>query len=142
MKTTKGNPRVLTDAQIQRILVRHARLQAWQKRRAQIPTLRAFARAHGIDQKSLLRLLPKLDAKIEFLLHVRAWYHEERELLASREQIDTLRGLAREFGVSTTTIGVVVRHNGEYKQVSPELRAATRIERRTHLDRLRRLGLY
>jgi transposase-like protein len=95
-----------------------------------------------MDPTTLARLLPKLDQKIELFMRIRAWYPADRELRAARAQIDTLRGLAREFGIAENTIYAVIRRNGEYKQVSPELAAETRNKRRAQLDRLRRLHLY
>ena len=142
MKTTKGRRRALTDAQVQRLLAWHLRLAAWQKQRQQVPTLRAFARTNHIDARSLSRLLPKLDQKLELLVRIRDWHCAHRELLAARAQIETLRGLARELQVSDNTIAAAVRRKGEYKQASPELLSATRFHRKAQLDRLKRLYLY
>ena len=142
MRSTRGKSRVLSDAQVQRVLVWNLRLQAWNEERKKVPTLRAFARANRIDQRTVLRLLPTLDERIEQLIRIREWHRELTKILAARAQIDTLRGLAREFGVSENTIAWVVRRKGEYKQASPELIEETRIRRRIRLDRLRRMNLY
>jgi hypothetical protein len=86
--------------------------------------------------------LPKLDQKLELLMRIRDWHHAHRELLAARAQLETLRGFAREFGVSDNTITGALRRNGEYKQASPELLSTTRFHRKVHLDRLKRMYLY
>lgn len=142
MKSTRGRQRVLNDAQVQRVLRCNLQLQAWNEERKKVPTLRAIARAAGVDQRTVLRWLPTLDRDIELLIRIRKWHRALSKLLAARARIESMRGLAREFGVSDTTIGRVARCNGEYKQASPELIAETRLQRRVRLDRLKRMNLY
>jgi lambda repressor-like predicted transcriptional regulator len=137
-----GRTRVLTDAQVQRILTWHKQVQAWNEQRKEVPTLRAFARVNRMDPRTLSRWLPTLDQKIELIFRARSWHRAIRKLLAARAELDTLRGLAREFGVSDNTIQNCIRRKGKYKQASPELLATTRVQRRARLDRLRRMNLY
>lgn len=42
-----------------------------------------------------------------------------------RQTVKSKRQLAREFGVSQATISLAVRSKGQYKQPSPERRAAS-----------------
>lgn len=142
MKSTRGRPRALTDAQVQRILTWNLRLQAWNELRKTVPTLRAFARANRMDPTTVFRWLPTLDEKIDLLIRIREWHHAVEDLVSARAQFDTLRGLAREFGVSENTIAAVIRCKGEYKQASPECISQTRIQRRIRLERMRRMNLY
>jgi hypothetical protein len=142
VKSTRGNCRVLTDAQVQRVLDWNMQIQAWNELRKQVPTHRAFAKANKMDPDVLLSWLSTLDQRIELLVRIRDWNRAFRALLSARAKIDTLRGLAREFGVSETTIQNCVRRKGEYKQASPERIAETRALRRVRLNRLRRLNLY
>ena len=44
MKSTVGRPRVLSNAEVTRILAWHAELMKWKAQRASIPTLRQLAR--------------------------------------------------------------------------------------------------
>jgi DNA-binding transcriptional regulator YhcF (GntR family) len=142
VKSTRGKRRVLNDAQVQRILRWNLQVQEWNEKRMKVPTLRAFARANGIDPRTVTRQLPGLDRKIELLMRIRRWHRALSELLEARAQLDTLRGLAREFRVSDNTIQSVIRRRGEYKQASPELLDEARAQRRVRLERLTRMNLY
>ena len=142
MKSTSGRRRALTDAQVQRILTWNLRVQAWNEQRKQVATLRAFAQANHMNPSTLLRWLPTLDQKLDLIVRIHKWHCAVGQLLSIRAQFETLRGLAREFGVSENTIASVIRRKGEYKQVSPELMANLRLRRRARLDRLRRMNLY
>jgi len=142
VKSTRGGRRALSDAQVQRILIWNMRVQILKELRKDVPTLRAFSRANRVDQKTLLRWVPVIDQKIRLLIRVRDWGRAQKKLQVARMQLDTLRGLAKEFGVSDTTIQSVVRRKGAYKQVSPELVAQARAARRVRLERLRQMNLY
>jgi len=61
------------------------------------------------------------DAQVAMIL---AWHEEILALKALRSRIKTQRQLARELGVSASTIAHVIACRGEFKQVAPENRAA------------------
>jgi hypothetical protein len=67
------------------------------------------------------------DAQVEAILAEHVRFTEWREL---RRTVKSQRELAREFGVSPATISLAVRTKGQYKQASPERRAATLAARR------------
>lgn len=62
------------------------------------------------------------DAQVEAILAEHVRFTEWRAL---RRTVKSQRELAREFGVSPATISLAVRSKGQYKQPSPERRAAT-----------------
>jgi predicted transcriptional regulator len=78
------------------------------------------------------------DREVELILleHARflAWK-------ALRNTVKSQRQLAHELGVSQATVSYVIHRHGEYKQVSPDRRAALIQRRRRKLARLRRWGL-
>ena len=49
--------------------------------------------------------------------------------------------LARELGVSTSTIENAIRCQGHYKQASPELRPSANLTRRRRFEWLKQVGL-
>jgi len=53
-----------------------------------------------------------------------AWHEEIQGLKALRARIKTQRELAREIGVSPSTIAHAIACRGEFKQAAPENRAA------------------
>ena len=57
-----------------------------------------------------------------------------------RSTVKSQREIAREFGVSQATIGVAIRSQGQYKQASPENRAAELARRRDRLGERRLRG--
>jgi len=60
------------------------------------------------------------DAQVAMIL---AWHEEIADLKVLRARIKTQRQLARELGVSASTIAHVIACRGEFKQVAPENRA-------------------
>jgi hypothetical protein len=56
---------------------------------------------------------------------------------ALRRFVKSQRQLAEEFGVSMSTVGLAIRSRGQYKQASPERRAAEKRRRERLLARLR-----
>lgn len=52
----------------------------------------------------------------------------------------TLKQLARELELSCTTVQWIIQYKGQYKQPSPELRAAAFSQRRRRLHALARQG--
>jgi hypothetical protein len=50
--------------------------------------------------------------------------------LALRRSVKSQRQLARELGVSQSTVSLVIRTRGQYKQASPELRSVVPTRRR------------
>jgi hypothetical protein len=72
------------------------------------------------------------DAQVEVILAEHARFMEWQAL---RRTVKSQRQLAREFGVSQGTISLAVRSKGQYKQPSPERRAATLAARRAQRRR-------
>jgi len=68
------------------------------------------------------------DSQVKSILESHARFLVWRAL---RRTLKTQRQLAVEMGVSQSTIGRVVRFSGDYKQMSPELRAPTGTRRKT-----------
>lgn len=62
------------------------------------------------------------------------WYAELAELKARRKAVKTIRQLARELQLSTSTISDVIRTHGVFKQPSPELREDTLRHRHARLS--------
>ena len=62
------------------------------------------------------------DRQVEVIL---AEYAQFLAWRALRQTVKSQRQLAREFGVAQATISLAVRSKGDYKQPSPERRAAT-----------------
>jgi hypothetical protein len=73
------------------------------------------------------------DAQVEVILAEHARFMEWQAL---RQTVKSQRVLAREFGVSQGTVSLAVRSKGQYKQPSPEWRAATRAARRALRGRI------
>jgi hypothetical protein len=71
------------------------------------------------------------DEQVRIIL---AWHAQYRAWMAQRSAIPSLRQLARQLGLSKATVCDVIRTQGEFKQASPEDRAAVQGER----DRLMR----
>lgn len=59
------------------------------------------------------------DRQVSIILE---WHARYLALRAIRNELETQRELARELGVSQSTISRVVRMGGKYKQESPESR--------------------
>lgn len=138
MMSPFSGPRLLTTAQVQRILAWHERGESWRRQRKRVLSLGMFARRIHMSQGTLERLLPELDQEIERMLRIREWHRAHRELYAARGQMDTVRGLAREFGVTAATVLSAVRRKGQYKMPPPELITLARIQRRAPLKRRKR----
>jgi hypothetical protein len=79
------------------------------------------------------------DRQVDLILaeHVRflAWRTLRRNVKSQRE-------LAREFGVSQSTISLAIRSKGQYKQASPENRLRTIALRQGRVSQLRRKGYF
>ncbi|MEJ1961059.1 MAG: hypothetical protein WDO56_05720 [Gammaproteobacteria bacterium] len=133
---------MLNDAQVQRVLRCNLQLQAWNEERKKVLRSGPSPARLGWIKGPCCAGCPRSTRDIELLIRIRKWHRALSKLLAARARIESMRGLAREFGVSDTTIGRVARCNGEYKQASPELIAETRLQRRVRLDRLKRMNLY
>jgi hypothetical protein len=73
------------------------------------------------------------DRQIEVILAEQVRFLAWRAL---RQTVKSQRQLAREFGVSQATISLAVRSKGDYKQPSPERRAATLAARRAQRRRI------
>jgi hypothetical protein len=73
------------------------------------------------------------DAQVEIILAERTRFLDWQAL---RQTVKSQRELAREFGVSQATISLAVRSKGNYKQPSPEMRAATLAARRAQRRRI------
>jgi hypothetical protein len=74
------------------------------------------------------------DQQVVWVLAEYARYQAWREL---RPTLKSQRQLARELGVSQATISLAVRSGGQYKQLSPEQRLASRSTRRRSASRKR-----
>ncbi len=61
------------------------------------------------------------DREVQTIL---TWHARFRAWKALRSTLKSQRQLAREFGVSQSTISLAIRNQGQYKQVSPDRRAA------------------
>ena len=71
------------------------------------------------------------DRQVKIIL---AWHVRYLIWRALRKMLKSQRELARELGVSQATISQAIRLAGEYKQISPDLRAAAiRVRRRTRV---------
>jgi hypothetical protein len=78
------------------------------------------------------------DAQVETVLK---WHEEVLAWKALRKAIKTKHQLARELGVSVSTLSHVIAHRGQYKSPSPEKRAEEVSQRHHRLERLRTRGL-
>lgn len=141
MRLSKG-PRRLTRAQVQRILAWHASLESWREKRSRVPTLSAFACENHMHPHTLLRLLPKLNRKIELLVRIREWDRAYRKLLKPLKPTMTLRDLVKECGTCETTVVSAIRRKGQYKAAPPESFAEIRLQRSARIERLKRQNLY
>jgi hypothetical protein len=74
------------------------------------------------------------DEQIKFILK---WHAEYTAWLAKRPEIPTQTVLARSLGLSIPTVNRIIRQRGQYKQTSPDDRAADRERRRA---RMRQIG--
>ena len=71
------------------------------------------------------------DRQVKIIL---AWHVRYLIWRALHKMLKSQRELARELGVSQATISQAIRLAGEYKQISPDLRAAAiRVRRRTRV---------
>jgi transposase len=73
------------------------------------------------------------DRQVKIIL---AWHVRYLLWRALRKTLKSQRQLAQELGVSQSTISHVVRLGGEYKQISPEERAAVTRRRRRRPKRV------
>ena len=78
------------------------------------------------------------DAQVEVVLK---WHAEILAWKALRKAIKSKDQLARELGVSVSTLSHVIAHRGQYKSPSPDKRAEEVTQRRHRLERLRIRGL-
>jgi DNA-binding MarR family transcriptional regulator len=78
------------------------------------------------------------DRQVKIIL---AWHVRFVIWRALRKTLKSQRQLARELGVSQSTISYVIRLGGQYKQISPERRADEIKRRARKLALLRRRGL-
>jgi transposase len=127
MYSTKGNPRRVTDEQVERIL-------EWNANRK---SLKQFAREINLPTSTITSVIqtggkykhpsPKKLARVQRIL---AWHNERK----------TMRRFAREMGLSTATVRFVIQIGGKYKQPSPEKRAAVLNLARSERKRLRAAG--
>ena len=92
---------------------------------ALLPEVGSYPAAAGKSTIGRPRALT--DAQVEVILAEHVRFTEWR---AQRRTVRSQRELAREFGVSPATISLAVRTKGQYKQASPERRAATLVARR------------
>lgn len=158
MKSTRGQPRRLTDAKVEVILEWHDTVRAWQAWRAKVLSLAALARSLNVSPMTVIAVLargrdyreplnrqrgrPPMKMPQAKLDAIHAWFAEVRELEKAREQIKSTRQIAAEVGAPVKTIWSVIRRKAPYKQVSPDKRAVVQAERRRRLDHLRGLHLY
>jgi transposase-like protein len=105
MFSTMGR-RVLTDAQVQRIL-------QWQRDRK---TLVQVARENGVSPGAIYRVIDSGGQYKRALPLTRAELCRVREWQRNRKTFDQV---ARQYGVSTSTIREVVRTGGRYKRSPP-----------------------
>jgi len=70
-----------------------------------------------------------------------AWHERYVAWKALRAALKTQRQLARELGVSPSTIAHVITCRGQFKQPSPDARSSERERRRRRLTRLRARSL-
>ena len=73
------------------------------------------------------------DEQVKLILK---WNAEYLLWLSKRPSIPTQTALARHLGLPRTTVVRIILEAGQYKQGSPEHRAAERARRRTRLSRM------
>jgi DNA-binding MarR family transcriptional regulator len=73
------------------------------------------------------------DAQIKVILK---WHADYAAWLAKRPEIPTQTDLARHLGLSIPTVNRIIRKHGQYKQISPEDRAAEQARRRTRMRQI------
>jgi hypothetical protein len=133
--STLGRPRTLSDAQVAQIL-------AWQNQRM---TRAQKARSLGIPFTTLQYILmsrganyvPKSPDQIRSGRPRSVSDALITEVLTWHAQRMTRAELARHMGIKVWAIGHVITSGGLYKQPSPELRDAYRVQDRQHRQRLR-----
>jgi hypothetical protein len=72
----------------------------------------------------------------EQIQSVLKWHAEYVAWIAKRPAIPTQRDLARHLKLSTTAVNRIIRQRGQYKQTSPEDRAAEQERRRARMRRI------
>ncbi|MEP7247552.1 MAG: hypothetical protein ABI885_28250 [Gammaproteobacteria bacterium] len=158
MKSVHGHPRLLTDAEVARILDWHQDVVAWQRLRDAVKTKRQLARELHVTPATLAAAIRRGDSErnttipkptrgrkpalAETLLStILDWHAEVLVVEAMRKTIWTQQDLALELGVAPATVAYAVAHGGEYKQASPEKRATELARRQRRLAKLRERGL-
>jgi hypothetical protein len=158
MKSTLGQPRALTDAQVQTVLEWDKRKDEWRRRRAGHPTFKALVKELGVGEYVVQAAIrrgreyvappvwdrpvgrpPRLPA-LGILKRIHDWNEEHLALRKLREEIGTQASLARQLGVSTSVVQAAIRCGGQYKQASRENRQHEVLRRRAVLQSLRARG--
>jgi transposase len=142
MNRHRGRPRKLTDPQIRRVLLWHAR---WQKFRRQHQSQRALAQRIGVKKhvvadciaryrrrgsaRALSTVLAAGQGRPKALRHrearaVIAWYLRYRGFLV---RYGSAKTLALRIGVSERTISDCIHRRGCYRQLSQQQVAAQRV---------------
>ncbi|HVZ32959.1 MAG TPA: hypothetical protein VG963_11060 [Polyangiaceae bacterium] len=158
-KSTLGQPRLLTDAQVQEILEWHERFRALSERRHASKSKRQLAAALGLTLHDIDHIIAHADTEAPapqgtrrrgrppkthspaVRACVQAWYAQRVELNRLRERLGTVKHIAIKFHVSPSVIWRILNTGGAYKQVSPERRDEEVARRRRRLALLRERNL-
>lgn len=159
MKSTVGQPRALTDEQVETILEWSQEVRRWRKWRRESKTLKAFAKELGVAPPTLARTLsrwpkvrpyrpskapgrPPILRDELVVAMIGAWHATAVLLRVIRKRIKTEQQMADELGVSPATIARVVATGGQYKLASPEKRSEELSLRRERISKLQARNLY
>jgi hypothetical protein len=157
MKSIYGRPRVLTDAQVQTIIMWGRRRIAW---RAHLRTKTDVATSLGVGRRAFDGAIerstrlphgekgeahagrPPCVADPSIVGAILAWHARAVELEAALSGIRTFAHMAKTMKVSPATVERVIASGGHYKQASAETLAQARAECRERVTRLRQRLLY
>jgi hypothetical protein len=158
MKSTLGQPRRLTDAQVQIVLAWDQRKDEWRRRRTRHATFKALVKELSVDEYVVIAAIrrgceyvappvwcrpvgrpPRLPEP-EILKRIHEWNEEHVALRKLRSQIGTQASLARQLGVSRSVVQAAISCGGRYKQASREQRQHEVLRRRAVLESLRARG--
>jgi AraC-like DNA-binding protein len=157
--STRGNRRILTDAQVENILAWYEGYRALRVRWCAVKTQKQLAAELGVAPRTIQHLVdrgpdyrppgpmdrsrgrrPQIrDQATRALVH--AWHAETVALRDLLKCAGTIQAVANEFGVSPATIQRIITTKGTYKQVSPEKLRQEIARHRRHLANLRERNL-